>query len=179
MNKKLEHALCVKYPEIFRDKNAPMQQTAMFWGFECQDGWYALIDGLCEHLMRPVNQAREAVGHAEIVDSVSDNAAKYRAKLAELETQIPVAMQVKEKFGTLRFYAYNCNDTQEMIIEFAESLSARICEDCGATQTVKTYREGWHRTLCDACAEKDGRVVIHAEETPSGVVVNDNDLWGV
>ena len=48
MRKELDEALCAKYPLIFRDRNAPMTQTAMCWGFSCGDGWYTIIDVLCE-----------------------------------------------------------------------------------------------------------------------------------
>ena len=37
-----------------------MNKTLMCWGFECGDGWFALIDTLCASLMHPVKQARDA-----------------------------------------------------------------------------------------------------------------------
>lgn len=186
MNEQLDQQLCAKYPEIFRDRRASMDRTAMCWGFECGDGWYALIDELCAELMRPVNQARDDVRHTEHALQFTETQpgvaksrytpkklAEYQAKLAELEAHIPVAMQVKEKFGTLRFYVDTCTDEQFAVIHFAESLSARICEDCGTTNTAKTYRNGWHRTRCDACAETRGY------KTPAIDEPDENNLWGV
>lgn len=175
MNEQLDKALCEKYPEIFRDRHAPMNQTCMCWGFACGDGWYPLIDQLCKHLMWRVVEARKDLRSHEQAQQFPEKLSKWgqsyytperlreaQEKLATLEANIPVAIQVKEKFGTLRFYVNNATDEQFEAISFAESLSSRICEMCGAMKDAQTYREGWHRTLCASCAEKDGRVVVRA-----------------
>ena len=59
--------------------------------------------------------------------------------------------QVKEKFGTLRFY---CHDTDAIAkyIRLAERLSSVTCEDCG--KPGKANQSGWIRTLCDECRAK-------------------------
>lgn len=56
--------------------------------------------------------------------------------------------QIKEKFGTLRFYAGD-NTTDEMgeRIGEAESESAITCEECGAPGELR--QGGWLKTLCD------------------------------
>lgn len=59
----------------------------------------------------------------------------------------PVAMQVKEKFGSLRFYADNISADQEKYIAFAENMSERTCEVCGKRGKLRTG--GWLRTLCN------------------------------
>ena len=63
--------------------------------------------------------------------------------------------QIKEKFGGLRFYVHGATDKHYNYISFAESMSYRTCEECGAPG--KRYTDGWHRTLCDIHAEMDGR----------------------
>jgi hypothetical protein len=65
------------------------------------------------------------------------------------ESFLPSASQVKEKFGTLRFYVHN--ETKEIsdIIDKAEALSEETCELCG--QTGKLIAKGWCRTLCQSC----------------------------
>ena len=68
---------------------------------------------------------------------------------------IPVAVQVKEKFGGLRFYVDRATEQHYDFISVAESMSYRTCEECGAPG--KRYTDGWHRTLCDIHAEMDGR----------------------
>lgn len=57
------------------------------------------------------------------------------------------AVQVKEKFGGLRFYT-DCvpDDYIRGLISLAESLSVRTCEVCGAPG--KQGGQGWIRTLC-------------------------------
>lgn len=69
--------------------------------------------------------------------------------------------QVKEKFGTLRFYtaAVVLKDNLEgwavpdfeAWIHFAEEVSGYYCETCGAPGTRRDT--GWIKTLCDTCNE--------------------------
>ncbi len=89
--------------------------------------------------------------------------------------------QVKEKFGTLRFY-YESLKTQEVVLSLmddavsaAERLSASTCEICGNTSTISDQKRGinfdrtvglksshngdpngWLKTLCDGCASPLG-----------------------
>jgi hypothetical protein len=63
------------------------------------------------------------------------------------------ACQVKEKFGTLRFYVDTASDVDDeacRLISEAEAESARTCEECGAPgkSTAKNF---WYKTLCDKC----------------------------
>jgi len=50
MRGELQQQLFEKYPAIFRQKDLPMTQTAMCWGIDCGDGWYEIIDTLCDWL---------------------------------------------------------------------------------------------------------------------------------
>lgn len=76
MKTELQKKLFDKYPIIFQDRNKPMTETCMCWGVDTGDGWYNLIDKLCSELM-------------------------YISKKHDV---IIIADQVKEKYGTLRFY---------------------------------------------------------------------------
>lgn len=80
MSPELDTLLCKRYPALFAQRHLPMAVTAMCWGFSCGDGWFALIDQLCTNL-------QECVDAGTIPQ--------------------PVAVQVKEKFGELRFYLAN------------------------------------------------------------------------
>jgi hypothetical protein len=64
--------------------------------------------------------------------------------------------QVKEKFGTLRWYVRG-STPQSMLetIATAEWVSGAVCEVCGAPGSIRTG--GWIRTLCDAHADRKRR----------------------
>ena len=166
MKRELDEALCAKYPLIFKDRNADMRTTAMCWGLECGDGWYNIIDVLCGLLTSEYRQAQSRYdfikdkvdqpqweGSKKIITQEQIDEAK--AKLDEETLKVPVAVQVKEKFGGLRFYVQAATKEHYNYISFAESMSYRTCESCGADG--KTYTDGWHRTLCDIHAAMDGR----------------------
>lgn len=61
MDLKLEQQLFDKYPTIFPGgrKVDPMESLLCF-GFECDDGWFSLIDELCSNLLK-VDSKVEAV----------------------------------------------------------------------------------------------------------------------
>ena len=50
MKKGLDKYLVKKYPKIFVDRYENMQKTAMCWGFEHGDGWFWLLDQLCDSI---------------------------------------------------------------------------------------------------------------------------------
>ncbi len=130
MSPELEQKLLEKYPTIFADHAAPPTVSLMCFGFECGDGWFDLLDTLCAQLsVLPL-------------DKPSDDNSGLRA------------VQVKEKFGTLRFYVDPASDTAIELIEFAGAMSARICETCG--NRGRTRGQGWLKTLCDVCAQTEG-----------------------
>lgn len=167
MRKELDEALCAKYPLIFGDRNKPMTETAMCWGFCCGDGWYNLIDTLCAHLYSDYRNAKERYEYAkECLETnggktqwgkpvTAEEVEEKRLKMEEEAQKVPVASQVKEKFGGLRFYVNGATEKHWNYISFAESMSYRICEVCGSPGKVHT--NGWHRTLCDIHAEMEGR----------------------
>ena len=67
-----------------------------------------------------------------------------------------VAVQVKEKFGGLRFYYQGGDDKIDGMVRMAESWAAHSCEECGAPGT--SGGKGWIKTLCPVHrAEADAR----------------------
>ena len=135
MRDELDKRLCEKYPKIFRDRNGNMQETCMCFGFAHGDGWYDIVETLCSNVQSHVDWKRRQ--HPELSDKEFD------------EQHQVVAAQAKEKFGGLRFYVDNSDDYVRGAVAVAESMSYRICEDCGD----KGHRRagGWIRTLCDDC----------------------------
>jgi hypothetical protein len=89
-------------------------------------------------------------GWYDIIDELSEKLSKFDVE----------AVQVKEKFGGLRFYLGPCDkeDWDEIYgyITDAELKSVETCEVCGKPGSIKG--RGWLRCLCDECEKKEERV---------------------
>ena len=66
------------------------------------------------------------------------------------------AVQVKEKYGTLRFYMFCETDEICELIHEAEALSSQTCESCGASAKMRGTR--WFEVKCDACFAPDQKL---------------------
>lgn len=123
MKQEHDEELCRKYPKLFKLRDCDPKEALMCFGFECEDGWFSLIDRL---------------------------AAKITA-LDEAQKREPtVALQVKEKFGGLRFYTSGFTYADvEIEICIAENESYVTCEVCG--KPGESNNAGWIKTLCPAC----------------------------
>jgi hypothetical protein len=73
-----------------------------------------------------------------------------------------VADQVKEKFGTLRFYYHGGDDVIDGMVQMADALSGVTCEECGAPGKLR--QTGWIRCLCDKHNENDAEELEPYEE---------------
>jgi hypothetical protein len=137
MKPELDTLLCERYPKIFVNRHGDPKETLMCWGFECGDGWYNIINQLCANIQHHVDWAQEQ---------------KEKYGRGEGCTQV-VAVQIKEKFGTLRFYTNGGDDQIYGMIRMAESMSAVTCEECGAPG--KTRGRSWIYTACDTHAREE------------------------
>ena len=187
MKLELDKLLCEKYPKMMVNRDKPMQETCMCWGFECGDGWFNILDQLMGNIQHHIDwkekqrtsamaynlmaaQAKE--GNFDLFDdSMKDlNNPEYKAKrLSEVIAgdfrSVPESIpqvtldQIKEKFGTLRFYYTGGDDIIDGMVRMAESMSAVTCETCG--NPGQQRGGGWIRTLCDHHEElyqEDNRV---------------------
>ena len=165
MRQELDKALCEKYPLIFADRNLGPAESCMAWGIECGDGWYNIIDTLCGAIQSHINQRNKqfayrtklndmiweyAHGNHEPLEQYTHNPETYVKmgiqEVPDLISQV-VAQQVKEKYGGLRFYYSGGDDTINAYVTFAEYLSDRTCDVCGAPGK---QRDGsWIATRCD------------------------------
>jgi len=75
-------------------------------------------------------------------------------KISEHGTNCEV-IQVKEKFGGLRFYVCNGTDKIFDLIDEYEDMSYKTCENCGSTDNVTQTKTGWIKTLCKECMNKE------------------------
>ena len=177
MKPELDKQLCERYPQIFANRYADMTTTAMCWGFECGDGWYNIIDQLCAQIQHHINwrenQYARAEGYnqalalaqagfpaklteyftygmvpeASTLKNVEFEIARNQPRVLPVRVQQVVAEQVKEKYGTLRFY-YDGGDAYiSGMVTLAEAMSAVCCELCGAPGLIRDG--GWVRTLCE------------------------------
>ena len=106
MRKELERRLVERWPTWF-SVEGDIRETLMPRGFTHGDGWFDLIWRLCERL-EPVVAAEEA------------------------ESGRPFqVLQVKEKFGGLRFYHNYNNDAISALIAAAKIEAFHTCEVCG------------------------------------------------
>ena len=137
MKQELDELLCQKYPKMMVNRNKDMTETCMCWGFDCGDGWYNILDQLMGNIQHHIdwNNKNFEKGYAQ-----------YK--------QVPQVTldQVKEKFGTLRFYYTGGDDVIDGMVRMAESMSGVICEECGNQGERKGG--GWVRTICEPCEEK-------------------------
>ena len=71
------------------------------------------------------------------------------------------AVQIKSKFGKLRFYVVGSSvpGRIERLINVAEDMSGNICEKCGSGNAVTAGIRGWIWTMCPRCARAEKRRV--------------------
>jgi hypothetical protein len=79
-------------------------------------------------------------------------------QLATLDPDYDV-QQIKEKFGTLRFYcSANIDDADasarfDELVRAAENASAFTCERCGRPGALCETASRWYKTLCSVCVD--------------------------
>ena len=87
-----------RFPILFQNRNKSMQETCMCWGIEAPLGWYHILEQLCTVLEFHNMEFKDKYGIAIVAD------------------------QVKEKFGTLRFY-YTIRDVDK------DGVIVDVCSD--------------------------------------------------
>jgi hypothetical protein len=89
--------------------------------------------------------------------------AELEGRLREIDPDYRV-LQVKEKFGTLRFYwSGRSREAGDEAVRDAELASTHTCELCGARGKLRV-RRSWLRTVCDSCARYEGYEDLPDEE---------------
>jgi hypothetical protein len=110
----------------------------MCWGFEHGDGWYKILNKLCAGIQDYIDSNHEA--HNKLPTST-----RYVPQV--------IVDQVKEKYGTLRFYYSGGDEHIDDLVRMAEASSASTCEICGEVGKLIS-RGGWYSTLCDIHTDK-------------------------
>lgn len=141
MDTNLEKQLADKYPKILRHMGGDPRVTCMAFGIECDNGWYSLLERCMEKLQYFCDTCTKIGSPVQVI-----------------------ADQIKEKYGTLRFYfsvdvEENSHQIQYSIIEdivnSAEAESEHTCEITGESGAL-CKKGSWLKTLCRQSAKQHG-----------------------
>ena len=173
MKKELDEYLCKVYPKMMINRDKSIQETCMCWGFECGDGWFQILNQLMSNIQHHIDWRERQrdidikfnemavqlkAGDSTLFDESMkdmlnrDWVEKRKQELIDLplreikECPQVTLDQVKEKFGTLRFYYTGGDDYISGLVSMAESMSGVTCEECGKPGT--STRGGWIKTAC-------------------------------
>lgn len=130
MSPEKDKHLCESFPDLYADRNKSMRETCMSFGFSVGNGWYELLYFLSADLTKMIN------------------------KLPIEERKKYKAFQVKEKYGSLRFYMTEYTPEMDDRIHVAELRSLRICERCGEKGNL-VESNNWYKVLCKKCIDED------------------------
>lgn len=132
MNKENTKQLIERCPKLFgsiaeeaENKKQGRRYGPIAFGFECGDGWFNIILEAAEKI------------EAEINTLPKEQQNNFKAA------------QVKEKFGTLRFYMHGETEAMSEAIRIAEEKSYQTCEGCGKPSI--TLGRGWIVNQCRDC----------------------------
>lgn len=111
------------FPDVYGASAGTHRAPLLQDGFLCGPGWYPLIGRFSADLSDIIRR---------------DGLTRFRV------------VQVKEKFGELRFYIKGGNDAALDRIGEAVRQSATTCERCGRPGRIRLI-DGWLTTLCGPC----------------------------
>lgn len=182
MKSELQNQLVKKYPEFFEYlKNYKGPIMPMSFGFSCGDGWYFIIDNLMSSIQFYMNNKNKQkiikniflrwifnrkrlifrlLSYSKFGRKISTKILfEFSSKFEKIErNDIKVDLiQVKEKFGTLRFYIHGGDEYINGMISLAENMSYHTCEKCGTTENIGRTK-GWISVLCEDCAKRLNKI---------------------
>jgi len=98
-------------------------------GFGCPQGWSMILERLSKEIER----------------ILAEESQEFRDRWR--------VVQVKEKFGGLRFYYDGGNEQIARLVSRAESESRNTCQDCASTPAGHDNwkKSGWLHTVCVDC----------------------------
>jgi hypothetical protein len=108
-------------------KAYPKMFVGKYGGIAVGAGWANILVQLCQNIQRHLD---------------------WKNRDGEVITQVTI-QQVKEKFGSLRFYYQGGDEYIHGLVSMAESMTGITCEECG--NPGETRHGGWIRVLCNTC----------------------------
>lgn len=146
MNRHYDRYLVKKYEPLYAGRHHDPRTTNMCFGFEVGDGWFNIINTLSSLLCNDWLIAKREYEHLLQEPTRVDELQRAKAALATSREACPLAIQVKEKYGTLRFYLAGATPEQYAYSNFAEYMSGVTCEVCGDRGQRNYF--GWVQTRC-------------------------------
>ncbi len=167
MTKELQDKLFAKYDKMFGDRSKPMSETCMCWGIECGDGWYHILDRMCEKLAHIqeeydvtviFDQIKEKFGtlrayHHEKFGKRWTKKGEWKSWKLDGKSEIEYVSLEWRHYGELVPAAENVSRMIEEIIRVADEMTSITCEKCGMTGATPN-KNGWIVTLCDKCKKE-------------------------
>lgn len=124
-----------------------------YWGFDVGDGWFNLIWDLSLAIEKELNLSPYQIKKQMFVEWLErrwrDILAIFNinpSKWAWHSPRMFYATQIKEKLGTLSYYASNTNSKVVDLTIKALDISGTICEECG--RPGKIIDADWIYTAC-------------------------------
>lgn len=124
--------------------NFPEMFSSQYGGIETNPGWWPLIESLSSVIHHHVKYTNER--RATLLEHNP-----YGVEIPD-EVEPVTVLQVKEKFGGLRYYTSGGDEFVSGAIRMAEAMSVKICEVCGNPGKIR--EGGWLKTHCDIHTKK-------------------------
>lgn len=121
MNQQLQDKIVNEFPKLFKNF---LNQKDTFW---IPDGWFDLV----YNLSKEVNEIRNATPNLNDDDCI--------------------VVQIKNKFGGLRYYMNDSHPIISELIAIAEDRSYNICTVCGFDSKFRIFTTNSYN-YCDTCS---------------------------
>lgn len=139
--------LIEKYPKIFE----PYEGNPGYvnW-FGIPPGWVKNVDILCGSIQDYIDYSCRSEPNPEFVEG------EDKPRFIKIYPEQVRCIQLKEKFGTLRFYASGADANVNGMIKMAEYMCDNTCEKCGTNKNLGITK-GWISVLCKKCSKEVSR----------------------
>jgi len=181
MNPTLQKQLNVAYPMLFKHKDASAAESCMHWGICIGDGWYDLLDAVCDHLTFIAEQEHVEITFAQIKEKFGQLTIyidfdldkrwwrKRKVWLLRAASWLLSKVGARKKaylLGIKAAHSYLCKQFDERweiydprtvyararaVTGLAARVSTGICEICGKPARLRDG--GWLKALCDECRD--------------------------
>ncbi len=123
----LDEVLVPKYPEMLVNMTEGYYRIST----DIPQGWNTIVDDLLGCIKAYTNNINIHNKHLPPVEPV-------------------IVDQIKSKYAELRFYYHGGDAKIEGMVDYAEYLADKTCEECGKPGTLTKYGS-WYTVLCNDC----------------------------